>query len=100
MYNNLLMSVTADTSQDPIGPCGPLEQSEDSCRHSAMAALSPVLDFGAHPLVALSSVLDFEAHPIVGYYDWGNTVGVRVRVRIMIRFRLSASRVRGGSESG
>ena len=28
--NNLLMSVTAETSHDPIGPCGPFEQSVDS----------------------------------------------------------------------
>ena len=66
LYNNLLMSVTADTSQDPTGPCGPLEQSEDSCRHSAMAALSPALDFGAHP--------------VAGYYR-----GYTVRFRVIIR---------------
>ena len=28
--NKLLISVTADTSQELIGPCGPLEQSVDS----------------------------------------------------------------------
>ena len=33
------MSVTADTSQDTIGPCDPWEQSVgDSFRHSATAA--------------------------------------------------------------
>ena len=52
MYNKLLMSFTAETSQDPIGPCGPLEQSEDSCRHSTMAALSSTLDFGVKSVVA------------------------------------------------
>merc|ERR1711900_105797 len=47
--NKLSISVTAVTSQDPIGPCGPLEQSVDSFRQSAMAAWSSFLDFGAHP---------------------------------------------------
>ena len=54
--NNQLMSVTADTFQDPIGPYGPLEQSEDSCKHSVMAAWSSALDLGVHPGV--------------GYYCW------------------------------
>ena len=50
--NKLFMSVTAETSQDPIGPCGPLEQSVgDSWRHSLMVALSSALDFGGHPVV-------------------------------------------------
>ena len=49
--NTSFMSVTAETSQDPIGPCGPLEQSVDSCRHSLMAARSSALDSGAHPVV-------------------------------------------------
>ncbi len=41
--NNSLMSVTAETSQDPIGPCGPLEQSVgDRFRHSAMTKLMSV----------------------------------------------------------
>ena len=39
--NNMLMSVTAEISQVPIGPCGPSEQSVDSCcRHFLMAAWS------------------------------------------------------------
>ena len=46
--NNELMSVTADTSQDPIGPYRPVEQSEDSLRHCVMAAFSSDLDFGAN----------------------------------------------------
>ena len=58
------MSVTVDTSQDPIGPCGPLEQSADSFRHSTMAAWSSALDLGAHP--------------VVGYRKC-HIVGVRVR---------------------
>ena len=50
--NNKVISVTAETSQDPIGPCGPLEQSVgDRFRHSTMAALSCALDFGAHTVV-------------------------------------------------
>ena len=74
LYNNLLMSVTAEISQDPIGPCRPLEQSEDSCKHSTMAALSSGLDVGDHS--------------VVEYHNRGTMVGVRVgvRVRIMIRF--------------
>ena len=49
--NNWYISITAETSQDPIGPCGPLEQSLDSCRHPLMAAWSSALDFAAHPVV-------------------------------------------------
>ena len=49
--NASFMSVTPDTFQDPIGPCGPSEQSVDSSRHSAMAAWSSALDCGAHPVV-------------------------------------------------
>ena len=46
--NKELMSVTPETSQDPMGPCGPLEQSAgDSFRHSLMAALSSSFDSGA-----------------------------------------------------
>ena len=48
------MSVTGETSQDPIGPCRPLEQSEESFRHSVMAACTSVLDFGGRPVVAYS----------------------------------------------
>ena len=45
--NNSLMSVIAETSQDPIGPCGSLEQSKsDAFRHAAMTALSSAFDFG------------------------------------------------------
>ena len=46
--NNPLISVTAETSQDPIGPYVPLVQSKsDAFRHAAMAALSSALDLGA-----------------------------------------------------
>ena len=49
--NSQLISVTTDTSQDTIGPFEPLEQSEDSSRHSLMAACSSAFDFGVHPAV-------------------------------------------------
>ena len=62
--NNKLMSVAAETSQDPIGPCGPLEQSVDSFRDSLMVTWS--LAFG----------VDFESHPIVGYYYRGTLLGL------------------------
>ena len=72
--NSLRMSGTADTSQDPIGPCGPLEQSVgDSCRHSTMADWSSVLDFGAHAVAV--------------YYYRGHALMVRMGVRIMISVR-------------
>ena len=52
--NKLFMSATAETSQDPIGPCGPSEQSKaGSFRHCSMAASSSALDFGAHPVTQL-----------------------------------------------
>ena len=62
--NNWLISVTAETSQDPIGPCGPVEQSVDSSAHSQMAVWSSALEFGAHP---------------VEEYFGGYTIAVRVR---------------------
>ena len=37
--SKLLVLVTAETSQDPIGPCGPLEQSVDNFRQSQRATL-------------------------------------------------------------
>ena len=49
LLNNWPILVTADTSQDPIGPCEPLKQSVDSCRHSLMADWSSALDSGAQP---------------------------------------------------
>ena len=71
VWNNRLISVKADTSQDPIGPCGPLEPVADSVRHSTIAAWSSALDLGAHS--------------VVGNYNRGYTVGVSVRVLIIIR---------------
>ena len=77
LYNNLLMSVTVEISQDPIGPCGPLEQSEDSCRHSAMAALISGLDVGDHS--------------VVEYHNRGTMFGVRVGVRVRIMIRIGVT---------
>ena len=48
--NKLFISVTAETSQEPIGPCKPLEQSVVSIRHSRIVAWRSVLDFGGHSL--------------------------------------------------
>ena len=52
--SKLLVLVTAETSQDPIGPCGPLEQSVgDSSKHRTMADLRSALDSGAQPVIAV-----------------------------------------------
>ena len=76
------MSTTFDTSQDPIGPCGPLEQSG---RHSLMAAW-------------ISSVF-FGDHPVVEYYR-GYTVGyVQGNIRLMVRV-LARVQVPGLGSSG
>ena len=70
---NNWMSTTADTSHDPIGPCGPLEQSVDSRRHSAIAAWSSALDFGAHPAV-VNEVSDFRV--MQNSWSGGSTWGL------------------------
>ena len=75
LLNNMAISVTADTSQDPIGPCGPFEQSANSFGHSLMAPWSSSLDFGAHP--------------VPGYDRRIYTFAVRVGVAIMMRVRVS-----------
>ena len=49
--NNWLMSLIANTSHDPIGPCGPFKQSLHSFRHNLMWAWSSGFDSGAHPAV-------------------------------------------------
>ena len=60
------MTVIAETSQDPIGPCEPLEQSmEDSLRHSLMAAWSSVFDLGANTVVA--AVVVYIMHRWMGH---------------------------------
>ena len=48
-----ILSLAAETSQDPNGPCGPSEQSLDSFRHSLMAASSLALDLGVQTVVGV-----------------------------------------------
>ena len=74
-----MLSVTAETSQDPIDPCGPLEQSVDSLTHSTMASWSSDLDFGAHAVVGR-------------YYSVAARVIVRVTIWVTIRVRVVAGR--------
>ena len=52
-WNNQLISVTAETSQDPIGSCEPSAQSVDSFKHSAIWALSSAFDLGAQAVVVV-----------------------------------------------
>ena len=66
--NKLLKSFTAETFQDLIRPCGPLEQSWDSSRHSTMAAWSSALDLGAHPVVGRDQPLGFSAKVTITIY--------------------------------
>ena len=49
--NKLFISVTDDTSHDPMGPREPLEQSVDIRRHSTKASLSSFLDAGTNPVL-------------------------------------------------
>ena len=52
LENMFLMMITLDTSHDPMGPCGPLEQSVgDSFRHFTMAPRSSDLDWGGNTVV-------------------------------------------------
>ena len=51
--NTSFISVTAETSQDPIGPCVPLEQSVDAFMHSAMAAWSFAVDLGGQAVICV-----------------------------------------------
>ena len=56
LSNNALISFTFDVTQDPIGPCAPLEQAaSDAFRHAAMAALSSTFDFGAQSAVVVGT---------------------------------------------
>ena len=75
LSNTKLMSVTAETSHNRIGSCGPLEQSVVRFRHSVMATWRSTLNCGGHPAVV--------------YYR-GHTVGVRVRVRVTIMIGVRA----------
>ena len=83
MTNEKLVSVTAETSQDPIGPCGVVPQVRDIFMHCAMPAFSSALDFGAHA--------------VMNYFNRGYTVRLRARVRIMIRVRVGVRGVGLGS---
>ena len=51
------MSVTADTSHDPMGPCGPVEQSPngDNLMHAAIVSCSSVLFWGANAAVTAAT---------------------------------------------
>ena len=94
-WNSWFISVTAERSHDPIGPCGPLEQSVDIFRHSAMAAWSSSLDFGAQPVV--------RGHKRVYTIPVRARVGIMCagRIRVMVRVRNSVSdRVRGLADMG
>ena len=53
LLNIKLISVTADTSHDPIGPCGPAEQlpTGDNLMHASTASWSSVLFRGANAAV-------------------------------------------------
>ena len=79
--NKLPMSVTTDTFQDPIGPCGPLEQSLDSFRDSTMAALSSDSNFGVHP--------------VVRYCYSGHAVGITFKVILITTLRVRIRRAQG-----
>ena len=58
LKNILFMSVTADTSHDPMGPCEPVVQlpRNDSLRHAATARLSSVLFCGENARVEAGMV--------------------------------------------
>ena len=74
--NNWRISATPVTSQEPINPCRPVEQSAgDSFRHSKMPFWSSALDLGDH------------FKPVVGYCYSDHTVRVRARVRTTIGVR-------------
>ena len=52
------MSVTPETTQEPIGPCEPLEQPKsDAFMHAAMTAWSSAFDLGANTVVAVAYYL-------------------------------------------
>ena len=53
LKNILFMLITADTSHDPIGPCGPVVQLPrgDSLRHASTARLSSILFCGENARV-------------------------------------------------
>ena len=58
LANTPCMLVTANTFHDPIGPCGPAEQSPsvDSFMHCLTAALSSAVFWGANAALAMGIV--------------------------------------------
>ena len=82
----------AETSQDPIGPCGPLEQSVEISRHSAMAAWSFALDVGAQP--NFGAHIDFKSHSVLGVKGLGHSQKegyARVNVKLVLLWALVAT---------
>ncbi len=84
------MSVTLDTSQDPIGPCEPWEQSLDSLRNSPIAAFSSALDFGLKTVAVLVPGHIFRGESVAEGDHVNAAVGkvsVSLRVRILVNVR-------------
>ena len=79
LLNNQVMSATSDTSQYPIGPCGPSEQLLESLAHESMAPLSSDLDLGANTVVA---DLDFGANTVVESMCCVGTTHVTSRIAL------------------
>ena len=86
-----MLSATAETCHDPIGPCGPLEQSEDSLTHSTMADWSSDLDFGAHPVVGRCYNGYIVAARVIVRVIW-----VRLSIGFRLRISVRSKRLRGG----
>ena len=61
LRNIELMTVTLETSQDPIGPFGPFEHAPigDSVKHALTALLNSAVDCGAN--VAPKNEIEWEA---------------------------------------
>ena len=55
-----LISVTPDTFQSPIGPCGPREQSLDNIRQVVTTVLSSALDFGENVGLSAQDIAGME----------------------------------------
>ena len=84
------MSVIVETSHDPIGPCGPLEQSvAESSRHFTTAALNSFVDFGTKRYTGVVGT-----QPVV-CCDSGYTFGVTLRITIKLRISYRARVIKG-----
>ena len=89
------MSVIPETSQDPIGPCGPLEQLVgDSCRHSKIAVVNCLLFIGAQSVIS-SKVIGLKS--VMGC-DSGHTLGVTLMISIMLKISDRARVINSSSE--